>query len=236
MNLQLTQNEVKMTSRELATLTEKQHKNILRDIRLETDVLGIKIAETIFELGEYRDENNQLRVQYVLTEDGIMQLALKYNAKMRYTIIQQVKKLKQALQMQLPQSRLEWIRFALKQEEEIQMKNQMLLEYEPKVKYYNEILNSDGLITITQIAKDYGLSGVKLNKILHEKGVQYKQSKQWLLYRTYQDKGFTKSVTVKYKHTDGKKDIALNTKWTQKGRLFIHSLMEQLEIVALMDR
>ncbi len=72
MNLQLTQNEVKMTSRELATLTEKQHKNILRDIRLETDALGIKIAETIFELGEYRDENNQLRVQYVLTEDGIM--------------------------------------------------------------------------------------------------------------------------------------------------------------------
>ncbi len=70
-------------------------------------------------------------------------MALKYNAKMRYTIIQQVKKLKQALQMQLPQSRLEWIRFALKQEEEIQMKNQMLLEYEPKIEYYNEILNSN---------------------------------------------------------------------------------------------
>ncbi|MCG3057087.1 phage antirepressor KilAC domain-containing protein, partial [Escherichia coli] len=73
------------------------------------------------------------------------------------------------------------------------MLEQQLAETAPKVTYYDQILQSDSVINISQIAKDYGLSGKKLNQILKQEGVQYKLGEQWLLYSKYQDKGYTKS-------------------------------------------
>lgn len=63
---------------------------------------------------------------------------------------------------------------------------QQVKEYEPKVTYYDQILQSKSLLTVTQIAKDYGLSGQELNKILNKEKVQFKQSGQWLLYASHQ--------------------------------------------------
>ena len=78
---------------------------------------------------------------------------------------------------------------------------QIVSEYETKVEYYDLILQSQDTLTITQIAKDYGLSGNQLNKILHNNGLQYKESGQWLLYQNIANKGYTRSETVTYKHT-----------------------------------
>ena len=61
---------------------------------------------------------------------------------------------------------------------EISVKNQIIGELKPKADYYDEILKNPGLVTITQIAKDYGMSGKKMNDILHDIGIQYKQSGQ----------------------------------------------------------
>lgn len=110
---------------------------------------------------------------------------------------------------------------------EVKIKDQIIGELKPKADYTSMILNNKGLVTITQIAKDYGMSGQEMNKILHNLGVQYKQSEQWLLYKTYQDKGYTHSTTVDIKHKDGTPDIRMNTKWTQKGRLFLYELLKK---------
>lgn len=50
-------------------------------------------------------------------------------------------------------------------------------------------------MTVTAIAKDYGMSGGALNKKLHELGIQYKQGGQWFLYAKHQEKGYTSSST-----------------------------------------
>jgi prophage antirepressor-like protein len=113
---------------------------------------------------------------------------------------------------------------------------QRVAEYEPKITYLDQILQSKDTVTITQIAKDYGMSGQKLNQILNEEGVQYKQNGQWLLYRKHQDKGYTKSHTVDVVHSDGSRTVKMNTRWTQKGRLFIHELLTKRGIVAMIDR
>lgn len=76
-------------------------------------------------------------------------------------------------------------------ETEIRVKDQIIGELKPKADYYDEILKNPGLVTITQIAKDYGMSGKKMNRILHELGIQYKQSEQWLLYSDYHCLGYT---------------------------------------------
>lgn len=129
---------------------------------------------------------------------------------------------------------------ALRLAADLAEKNETLLlennELKTKTKYLDLILKSKGTVTVTQIAKDYGMSGPQLNKILHEEGIQYKLNKQWLLYRKYQDQGYTKSETIDITRSNGDPDVTMNTRWTQKGRLFIHEILSKRSIVPYMDR
>lgn len=113
----------------------------------------------------------------------------------------------------------------------IAMLNAQLEEQKPKVSYYDTVLKSTSLMTSTQIAKDCGMTAVAFNKKLHELGVQYKQSSQWLLYSKYQDKGYTSSETYVF----GENQSKLNTKWTQVGRLFIYDLLKENGIKPLIE-
>lgn len=87
---------------------------------------------------------------------------------------------------------------------ENKMQEQQIKELKPKADYVDDILKNPGLVTITQIAKDYGMSGQEMNKVLKENGIQYKQSNQWLLYAKYQDQGYTHSDTTEIKHSNCK--------------------------------
>lgn len=110
----------------------------------------------------------------------------------------------------------------LQAQEEIAQKNQIIQELQPKATYYDLILQSESLVAISVIAKDYGMSAKKLNNLLHELKVQFKQGKTWLLYQKYADKGYTQSKT----HTIDAERSQMHTYWTQKGRLFIYDLLK----------
>lgn len=120
--------------------------------------------------------------------------------------------------------------------EEINVKDQVIGELRPKADYTDNILKNTGTVTITQIAKDYGMSAIEMNRLLNELGVQFKQSDQWLLYKKYHAKGYTHSETVNIVRADGHPDIKMNTKWTQKGRLFIYNLLKENGIVPVIER
>ena len=113
---------------------------------------------------------------------------------------------------------------------------QIIGELQPKANYVDTILNNKGLVTITQIAKDYGMSGNKMNKLLNTYGVQYKQSGQWLLYSKYHNMGYTHSKTIDITRSDGNPDIVMETKWTQKGRLFIYELLKGNDILPVIEQ
>lgn len=101
--------------------------------------------------------------------------------------------------------------------------SQALAEAKPKLSYYDLVLQSKDALPITVIAKDYGFSGRKLNQLLHELGIQYKQSGVWLLYAQHARNGYTDTKT----HViDDGNHTKIHTYWTQKGRLFIY---EQLK-------
>ncbi|MCC0669209.1 phage antirepressor KilAC domain-containing protein [Clostridioides sp. ZZV14-6153] len=112
---------------------------------------------------------------------------------------------------------------------------QIIGELKPKADYTDLILRNKGLVTITQIAKDYGMSGKAMNKKLHELGIQFKQSGQWLLYSDYQAKGYTHSETIDIVKADGTPDIKMNTKWTQKGRLMIYKKLKSIGILPTIE-
>lgn len=122
------------------------------------------------------------------------------------------------------------------QKKEIIAKNQVIGELKPKADYLDRILKSKSLLTITQIAKDYGMSGIAMNQKLHELGVQYKQSDQWFLYERYHDKGFTSSETFVVEDVNGLERVVMNTKWTMKGRVFLYSLLKDQGIIPTIER
>lgn len=101
---------------------------------------------------------------------------------------------------------------------------QLLLEARPKVTYYDMVLQSESLLTTTEIAKDYGMSARKLNQLLHELGVQFKQSGRWFLYADHADADYARSKTFVVDEETGK--TATHLYWTQKGRLFIYDLLK----------
>lgn len=117
----------------------------------------------------------------------------------------------------------------------VAQQEQQIAEFKPVKDYVDKILSSKSCLAITQIAADYGLSAQELNKILHEAGLQRKVGDQWILYKQHMTKGFTKSETFTFCRSDGRLDSKITTKWTQKGRLEIHSILTKLNIHAVCE-
>ena len=132
------------------------------------------------------------------------------------------------------------LEIANKRVENLQLENtqqkQIIGELKPKADYTDIILKNKGLVSITQIAKDYGVSGQALNDKLHELKIQYKIGEQWLLYSKHHAKGYTHSETISITHKNGRTDIKMITKWTQKGRLFIYNLLKDNGILPIIER
>lgn len=110
--------------------------------------------------------------------------------------------------------------------------SQVINELQPKATYYDLVLQNKTLLSVTKIAKDYGMSAMKLNSLLHDEGIQFKQGDVWLLYQKYADKGYTQSKTQVL--DDGRNKF--HTYWTQKGRLFVYDLLKQKGILPLIER
>lgn len=148
-----------------------------------------------------------------------------------------------SVQQKLPQTFAEALRAyadEVEKNEVLRLENsqqkQIIGELQPKASYYDLILSSHDCMTVTQIAKDYGLSAQYLNNKLKDLGVQFKQSGQWLLKEKHSKFGYTKSETVPYQKQDGTIGTALHTKWTQKGRLFLYELLKNNGILPLIEQ
>jgi len=234
----------------------KSHDDVLRDIRNQIDKLN-KAGEIEFSLrnfaeSTYTNDRGRNYPKINLTEDAFAIVAMSYVTpeamKMKVKFLNEFRRMRDELlntnkpsyMIDDPISRAQkWIderKEFNKLATENLMLEQRVKEYEPKISYLDTILQSKDTVAITQIAKDYGLSGQALNQILHEEKVQYKLGGQWLLYHKYQDKGFTKSQTIDVLHNNGDRSVKMNTKWTQKGRLFIHEILAKRGIVPYMDR
>lgn len=233
----------------VAEVFGKEHKNVLRDI--EELGCSAEFSRLNFEQSTYVNERGREYPRIIMTEQGLVLLIMGYTGdkameyKERYIaeFDRMRAELNNGLRLVLPSNYKEALTALLAQvdeNEKLQSENLMLeqrvAEFEPKASYVDSILKSKSTVTITQIAKDYGLTGQKLNSILHDEEVQYKLNNQWLLYRKHQDQGLTKSQTIDVFHNDGSRSVKMNTQWTQKGRLFIHGILQRRGITPYMDR
>jgi len=111
-----------------------------------------------------------------------------------------------------------------------------VIEMEPKANYYDMVLQCKDLISITNIAKDYGMTAQQMNNKLNKLNIQYKLGKTWLLYKKYANKGYTSTKTHTYIDKSGNNHTTLLTYWTQKGRLFIYELLKKDNILPLIEQ
>ncbi len=116
------------------------------------------------------------------------------------------------------------------------IKDQQISELQPKASYYDVILNTTDLLSVSQIAKDYGMSAKKFNQLLNELGIQYKQGGVWLLYQNHASYGYTSPKTVDYSRIDGTIGSQLHTYWTQKGRLFLYNILQKNGITPIIEK
>lgn len=85
-----------------------------------------------------------------------------------------------------------------------------------------KLMHTGKLYTASELAKECGMSAVKLNKFLCEKGIQYKCNGTYLLYSKYENEGY---VSIK-QFKKGELTI-YDRKFTDKGRLFVLELLER---------
>ena len=233
----------RMTSLQIAEITGKRHADVMKSIR-KMEPAWEKVAEGKFSLGSYKDENNQDRPCFSLNKEECLYIATKFNDEARAKLIKRWKELEEQHQKpSVPQNYLEALKYLVKAEEE---KQQLALENKkqqeqiitvsktnmelgnkitemlPKVSYYDKILQSNATMTVTQIAQDYGMSAMKLNKELEAMKIQHKVRGQWILYGKFITDGYVHSRAVDILRSDGRHDVKYNTEWTTKGRIFLY--------------
>ena len=231
-----------VSSRVIAQELEKRHAHVIRD--LEKILLSPNVGSVIIP-SEYKDSTGRKLKEYLLTKDGftLYMFNIQGHNDFKMAYINKFNEMENEIQNRLPgtyKEALTQLLQTVEEKEKLELENNMnkqkIAEYEPKASYLDTILNNKSLVTVGQIAKDYGMSAQALNKLLHDLKVQYKQSGQWLLYSNIQDKGYTHSSTTEIEHKDGSTSVRMNTKWTQKGRLFIYELLKDNDILPTIEQ
>ncbi|WP_243549243.1 phage antirepressor KilAC domain-containing protein [Priestia megaterium] len=239
-------------SRDVADMVNKQHNNLVRDIDGYVTILdqnSTLSSDSFFIKSTYQAGTGKNYKHYFLTKKGCDMVANKLSGKkgVIFTAIYVTKfeeMEKQLINCNQPsymigdpiQRAERWI-IEQKEKQQLKLQNaqkeQIINELQPKATYYDLVLQNKSLLSVSKIAKDYGMSARTFNKLLHELGVQFKQGDCWLLYQRYADKGYTQSKT----HTIDSEKSKMHTYWTQKGRLFIYELLKRRKgILPIMER
>lgn len=222
----LTQEET-ISSIEISKLTGKNHTHVMRDIR---NLIEQGVAESNFGLGSYKDKNQQLRPQYILTKKGSLILASGYDALLREKIIDrweelEIKERKNTLQ--IPQNFAEALRLAATQAEEIEAQQALLKQQAPKVLFADAVSCSDKDILIGQLSTILQQNGVKdmgqnrlfdylrKNEYLCTSGERYNLPTQKSI-----DLQVFRVKTITIQQSDGSVRATNTTKVTPKGQMY----------------
>lgn len=258
-------NQPLTNSKLVAEVFEKEHKNVMQSIRkLMEGTAQNSAVHQMFSESTYLNEQNKEQPMFIMNQDGFTLLAMGFNGKkameFKLKYIEAFNAMKRQIEQNktsVPQTYLEALKSLVKAEEE---KQQLALENKqqqatiltiskenmelgnkitemlPKVSYYDKILQSNATMTVTQIAQDYGMSAMKLNKELETMKIQHKVRGQWILYGKFLTGGYVHSRAVDIQRSDGRHDVKYNTEWTTKGRIFLYESLKAKGILPLIEQ
>lgn len=252
-----------MTSLQIADVTGKNHAHVMRDIR---NLLDKGVSESNFGLSSYKQKqpNGGTKdvAMYELTPKGCLILASGYDPVLREKIVDKLEEYQmkdRGNMIQLPnfedpaEAAIAWAK-EYREKKVLAIENQSLQienkrlesdnvqlaaenqELKNDKNYLDIIMRSRKMMTVSQIAQDYGMSGKALNHMLAEMGIQYKMNGQWILYARYKDCGYVSSRSIEITRSNGMPDIVLHTEWTQAGRRFLYEELKKRDIIPMLER
>lgn len=216
-------------SREVAEMMEVRHDSLMRKIDgINEDFNNHKIVAVKYWIeSNYVDKKGEQRRCYEITKLGCEFLAHKTTGKKgnlftaRYMDKFEEMKIEVTRNSYMIEDPIERAKAWIREEEERKMLALTVEQQKPKVEYHDTVLNSDKLVTTTDIAKDLGMSARALNLKLNELGIIFKQGKSWKLYAKHQNK------VPEYcdYHIN---EFGQTLKWTEKGRKFIIDTLNEM--------
>ena len=158
------QNEITMTSLEIAELTGKQHGHIVRDIEEQLGQLGglSKFGDTYT-----HPQNKQVYKMYRLPKREVLILISGYSVQLRAKIIDKLEELEKQVRNQtpqLPQTYLEALESLVESEKRNQALQAKIDEDKPKVAFADSVASSDDTISIGQLAKLLKQNGIETGR------------------------------------------------------------------------
>ena len=216
-------NENTISSREVAEMMGVRHCDLLekidsisKDLATENSVAKYWIEGTFENRGKHYRE-------YQVKKRGCEFLAHKTTGRKGNLFtdkyMDRFEEMEKKLQKQLPGTYIEALEQLLASEKE---KARVQLELKDEQHKNEMLMHFNKLYTTTEIAKELGIkSAAKLNKVLNDKGIQFKQNGTWVLYSDYSECGYVsiKQTLLENGH------IIYDRKWTQEGRKFLLDLL-----------
>ena len=248
----------KMTSLEIAEVTGKPHNDVMKAIR-KMEQAWTKTCQGNFSLTSrlVAQPNGGTRTVpcYELTKTECLYVATKFNDEARAKLVlrwEELEKKERANVISLPDfrdpaaaarawaSEYEQKTVLAIENKRLETENTLLVAENQELKhdrnYLDIIMRSKALLTISQIAQDYGMSGKALNRLLAEMRVQYPLNGQWILYAEYKDKGYVSSRCIDITRSNGMPDVVLHTEWTQAGRKFLYEKLKSIGVVPVIEK
>lgn len=236
----------------------KEHKHVLDSIRKLMTAENSAVLQ-MFEESTYVNEQNKTQPMFLMNRDGFTLLAMGFTGtkamEFKIDYINAFNKMESKIKKSIAvlpnftdpaEAARAWAQ-EYEQKTTLMIENKRLEEENVQLAVENQelkndknyldlIMRSKALLTISQIAQDYGMSGKALNKQLSQMGIQYSINGQWILYAKYKDCGYVSSRSIDITRADGRPDVVLHTEWTQAGRKFLYEELKKLGILPMLER
>ena len=200
-----------MTSLEIAELTGKQHKDVLKAIR-NMEPAWVQVAGRKFALSEYKDSTGRMLPCYQLTKTECLYIATKFNDEARAKLV---------------------LRWETLERQELERRQQLCLPSPQKILALADDIIGKGLrlmnaeavdtLTATQVAKTFNMSVFDFNAVLRDMGIQYRRGGRWNLSKDLDGRDFVRLRTHISYSLKGEKKVKTYMTWTLAGLRYLNS-------------
>lgn len=198
-----------MGSREIAELSDKEHKHVIRDIRVMLDALGD--GPDLGHVEEVKDSRGYTS-EFRLPKDLTLTLISGYNVQLRHRIVKRLEEVETKVRrFEIPQSLPDALRLAADNAERANRAEAALNEATPKVIAFERLASSEGSFCLTDAGKLLQMRRIDLERELHSRDWIYRRptSGKWLGKAAKEQQGL-----VTHKMTSGFKPDG--TEWSDK--------------------
>ena len=205
------QEELRMTSLDIAEISGKPHNDVLKAIR-KMEPSWVEVTGGNFSLSEYIDTTGRKLPCYLLTKTETLYIATKFKDEMRAKLV-------------LRWEELERERLGDRQQLALPSPQKILAMADNIVGEGLRILNeaAEDTLTATQVAKTFNMTTLDFNAVLRDMGIQYRRHGRWNLSDDLQGRGYTAERTHVSYSLKGEKKIHHYMTWTLEGLRFLNS-------------